>query len=337
MEETIMLKLAIHSPNFEDGTSFYRASGPFSALRKEAGIDIVFLSKWTAATVSLVDVVLIQRPYDDTAVQIAQIAKLAGRPVVVDYDDDVFAVGMSHPFAHVYNSYQVKSNVQTCLALADAVFVSTQKLKEVLAAKTKTPIYVIPNALDFSLPVVKARKVENPNPIVVFRGSASHEKDLLEVSVEIIDVFRANPQIQFHAIGYLPWFIAECLPQSQFQFTPWADPFIYLQKLAELRPKLVIHPLEKNPFNESKSNCSWLEATMAGSPFLTRNLPEFAQPGCLTYNTPDEFKEAFEKVIKDEYPAEELVEKSWQRVIEAYDLKKVNVQRLEVLYSLVGH
>lgn len=334
-----MIKIILHTPNFEDGTSFYRAGGPFGRLRKRCpGIDLAFMPKYTAATVALADIVVIQRPYDENAVQLAQLCKLAGTKVWVDYDDDIFQVTTSHPFAYVYNSYQTKSNVKSVLQLADVVTASTEALKEALSQFTKRKILVIPNAIDDEMPAVSsdANLVTPRNPVILFRGSASHEKDLLEVSVEVIDILRENPKFQFHAMGYLPWFIVECIPANQWQFTPWMDPYVYYAKLIELRPTVVIHPLEDTKFNRSKSNCSWLETTVAGSPFITRKLPEFEKPGCLTYTTPSEFKEALQKIVKGEYPTNDLVKLSWDAAMSQYRLREVNKLRAEVISELSG-
>ena len=119
-----MIKIAIHCPNFEDGTSFYRLQGPFARLRKHLDCELVFVPRWTAAITSLCDIVLLQRPYDDGALQVAQLAKITGKPLWVEYDDDVSQVGLSHEFSYVYNSHEVRANVSTILQLADLVTVT---------------------------------------------------------------------------------------------------------------------------------------------------------------------------------------------------------------------
>ena len=334
-----MIKIALHCPNFEDGTSYYRVQRPLSRLRKKMALDIAFFANWNASVMGLVDAVLIQRPYDDSGVNIAKLCKLAGVPLWVDYDDDVFQVGMSHQFFHVYNSPQVRANVQLCLDLADVISVSTEQLKKVMESKTKTKVVVIPNALDMDLPTVKGReelKAAGRNPVVLFRGSNSHEKDLIEVGADLIDVLRAHPEVQFHSMGYLPWMINECIPSAQWAFSPWSDPFIYFQQLCELRPMVVVHPLEDNLFNRGKSNCSWIETTVANAPFITRKLPEFEKPGILTYSTPEEFAVVLEKLLKGDYPLDALVDQSWGHIKENYTLEKANELREELILNLVS-
>jgi len=333
-----MIKIAIHSPNFSDGTSFYRVQGPLSELRKEGGIDVCFFSKWDAASISLADILFLQRPYSADAVQVAQLAKLVGVKIWMDTDDDTTAVGTSHPFAYLYNSFDTKANVRSCLALADKVTVSTEHLKTVMQDLCKTAdITVIPNAVNFNIPFVKSSGVYREgarNNTVLYRGSSSHEKDVLEVAVELIDALREFPTFRFDARGYLPWFVVDPLPQTQWSFTPWCEPHIYFQKLIESRALVVVHPLENVKFNLSKSNCSWLESTLAGCVFITRNLPEFQRPGAVLYDTPEQFKELLVQTLRGEHS--QKPKESLEYIREHCSLEKANLLRKELIYGLAS-
>ena len=86
--------------NREDGTSFYRANGPYSRIDDIQLIEFVS-TKW--CDLINIDVAVLQRPADPYFVQMIEEIKLFNIPVVVDYDDDAFSINDTNPAFEFYN------------------------------------------------------------------------------------------------------------------------------------------------------------------------------------------------------------------------------------------
>lgn len=323
-------------PNQDDATSYYRAIGPFGRLKRElSDLHIIpFVPEWKWSTLSLCDIAFLQRPFLPQHLTMAQIAKNCGVPVWADYDDDLFSVPQDNPVFQTYGSEVIRKAVAEVTALADVVTVSTETLAAKLKPLNKN-IHVIPNALDEHLPVFKREREPTPvQKLVFWRGTNTHQKDLMTVAPELIDTARAFPDVTFKFLGYNPWFITEQMGPKQAVVAPAIDIMEYLNFLKAVQPPLTIVPLHNSEFNRAKSNIAWLETTMAGSAVIAPNLPEFRQPGVITYDTSALFGAHLTAALKGDYDLTARNRISWEAIQENYTLRTVNPKRVEILRQL---
>ena len=331
------LKLLCVIPNSTDGTSLYRGAYPIAKLRKENdNIQPVFVSDYNWASCNMADVAFFQRPYTDSQVTIMEICKSCRIPVWVDYDDDLLSVPVDNPSVELYGEEHTKNNIVKLLSMADVVSVSTpflmHKVKQLEKFK-KSPIdvRVIPNALDFDFiqEVKQWRK-----KLILWRGSNTHMRDIGTVGNEILGLEREFPEWTWHFLGYNPWFVTEFMDAKHVVYAKGFDAMIYMKFLQEIQPAVMIIPLVTCEFNLAKSNCSWLEGSLAGAVCVAPEIPEFMRPGILTYRNKEHFKEQMGHLLRGEMDMDAMVAASRKDIFENFNLAKVNKLRKDLICEL---
>src|SRR6478736_9208315 len=141
-------KILIWSPNPTDGTSFYRAWGVYSRLSNVELVPFVGQREWQ--DLIGIDAVLVQRPYDQSAIEYMDIFKTNKIPIIVDYDDDMFNVPKDNPVYEHYNREEIRASVKEAYRLADIITVSTKALRDGIMENVPdaAPIVIVPNAVD---------------------------------------------------------------------------------------------------------------------------------------------------------------------------------------------
>ena len=119
-------------------------------------------------------------------------------------------------------------------------------------------------------------KTKDDNIIIgYFSGSISHNSDIEMIKEPLIKILTEFKKVKLLLFGYLdfPIFLKDF--QSQIilkNFTNW-------QKLPEFISKVDINlaPIEKNIFNEAKSENKWVEAALVKVPTIASNFGAFKQ------------------------------------------------------------
>lgn len=334
------INVLMNLPNASDATSFYRGLGPMAKLKHVMPeLSLCFLPEYNWATISMCDLLFMQRPYKPEHVEIIDIANNNGVPVWVDYDDDLFSVPVSNPAYKVYSNDHIKTSVAKCIAMADHVSVSTQFLKDKLSPENiplNKNISVIPNAFNDYL-LLKNRK-SNPlkrDPIVMWRGSRTHDKDIHIFLPEIIKICNKYQDWKFWFQGDKPWFLFESLKDNAV-FADSVDPIIYFRMINEARPQVFMVPLFDDEFNRSKSNISWLESIYAGGVAIGPNWDEWKKPGCFNYSSPKEFEFKLEMILNREIDVNQENKIAWEYVQDELFLSKVNEKRKQIILNLLN-
>lgn len=333
-------RLMVSCPNPKDATSFYRGIGPLSQLHKNFdGLELTFCSEHNWSTMALCDGIFMQRPYTNDQLGIIKMAKDNNKPVWVDYDDDLFNVPYSNPAYGVYSREDVKLTIAKCISHADVVTVSTPFLKRQLQqgeAPLNRNIYVIPNAFnDYLLLGRRTAPPKQRAPLIMWRGSPTHHKDLSDYGAQIINLANSNPKWTFHFQGDKPWFIYEKLNDNSI-FSPPIDPIQYFSAINQMKPQAMMVPLSDNVFNKSKSNIAWIEAVYAGAVAIAPDWEEWNRPGCITFNSPAEFETIVTELIEGRIAVNDLVHSGWEFIMENLRLSRVNELRAEVVGMMRG-
>ena len=238
----------------------------------------------------MADVVPIQRPADQASHGAAtlNLAKVNRKPVWIDFDDDLYAVPFSNPTHSVYSKPKTQNNVTTMIAKADLVTVSTPaiatKFQAILQglekAKQKDPewilgpgkVVVIPNAYDTELlSKLEPRKTVPPRKLICWRGSATHNADLMTHAEPFCRAFGKHLDWTINMVGAPFWGFVEAIDKipgikpTNNVITESLDPINYFDFLKSIAPMLMVVPLEDNAFNRAKSNIVWLEGLHAGA------------------------------------------------------------------------
>lgn len=334
------IKLLCIIPDPDDGTSFYRAMGPFGLLRKTIDIDFIVddrLCRKEWAILECCDAVFFQRPFTERHLEAVTVAKEAGKKVWLDYDDDLLTVPSDNPCFPMYGKMDVQENIVKMVQMADVVSVSTIGLADNWFNRgMKRDYVVINNALNFKgFPFWRPEPHVRSNRII-WRGSTSHMRDVLSVSNEIVDVITNSKDFEFEFIGDRLWYLTDRCPREKVVITGAAPVREYFKYIHAWSPKVMFAPLVNHVFNKAKSNIAWLEATFAGAVCVCPDMPEWQNKGALNYTNGPRFKELFQMALDlSDSDHKRLWQESMDVVSERYDLNKVNKERERIIGGLL--
>lgn len=338
-ECSMSLTLCAVIPNVNDATSFYRAIGPFGNLKMltDEKIGIAMPSPFSELMALGYRGAFFQRPNSKDHLQALEMCQDAGTPIWVDYDDFLFMVPSDNPAFKTFNKPERQKLVKKAVESANVLTVSTHKLAEYLKPLNNN-VLVIPNALNDRLLVHRPKKMPKRNPLICWRGSPTHHRDVLSVQEEIISVAR-DPEFSswtWNFFGDNLWFVTDFTPHEK---TIWHEPipmFMYHKVLIKVAPSVMIVPLSDNPFNRCKSNIAWLEAAYAGAITIAPDWPEWQKPGVLNYCDAKQFKEKLELVMRGGVDIEQMAGEAWEYIMDNLRLSKVNEMRKNTICALTG-
>lgn len=336
------MKIIVYSPIPYDGTSFYRAFGPFNNLQRRYneieiinGSDDGFEYSWR--TLGPVDIVFLQRPSTSIGLQIIKTAKRCNKPVWIDYDDDYINIPVSNPRHELYANTVRQSQTMECMKLADVITVSTQSIADSIAdnINTKARVIVVPNAFDPYLFDSSNAYNELPkNKFVLWRGGDTHVKDVELYKDAILECFDKHKQYTWIFYGHeFDWITQHAISRNEWnriRLYEFTDLMQYFKNCMQLRPEIMIVPLEDNAFNRAKSNISFIEGTLFGASVMATGLPEFekfTKDAIELFNTKDEFVSSFNKLVENPLDIDSAL-----RQIPSLDM--TNRQRMEIAISL---
>lgn len=327
-----MIKILLVTMNKLNAVDFYRTFGALAYLYKltdKVQIDRVDNITWDV--IIGYDILFMCRPIRTVERGIIKAAKEMNIKTWVDYDDLLHDLPEYNPAFNYYNDKDIRNNITDVINIADFVTVSTQKLKDYYGHLNKN-IMVVENAHnDYLYPL---KRIDNKNQIVNWRGSFTHRGDLYTIRDQLINIAGNNKDWVFSFIGTDLWYMTEYIENHIFY--EGCDINIYFEIIKKTKPSINIFPLVKNPFNEAKSNISWLEGVYSGSVMIAPDLPEFNKPGVITYNSPEKFSYYLEKALKSQSFRKENYNKSFDYITENLLLSNVNKKRLEVIECLMS-
>lgn len=362
-EGVTKFKLAMCCPCGDDGTSLVRGEGPFFAMAKEdrrleielAPVNADGEQAITWNWIGRNDALFLQRPFRPIDLHAAVLAKYMGRPVWLDWDDDLSSVPHSNSYRKLYDPEKMRQTIGKLATLADVVTVTTvalkRKIEEVAglaapvangggqgtARPTAEKVIVVPNACHW--PFSEAKRQRR----ITWRGGHSHDGDVLEFLPVIAELARL-PQYSLWKwcfLGEPPWQVREAIPAAQFE--TWADhQFNYMPAFGYLGPWVNIVPLKDTTFNHSKSNLAWIEGACAGAMTIAPNWEEWRRPGVAPYRDAEEFVSQLKSALGAFTPgtpgilsAHAVASREFIR--ENLMLEQVNQMRWDILRRFAGN
>jgi hypothetical protein len=322
----------MHIPNRHDATAYYRATGPLGNLRRRYRnrYKFIWADEISFGRASFYDVAFFQRPSTAQELEAIRILTRMNKPVIVDYDDLLFQVPTDNPAHGSYMNQATQTTIVEICKLATCIWVSTKELKRTLQLKGHSlndKVYVVPNAIDdhHLLHGGKEAPAEKRTHSVLWRGSPTHERDILEYTPEIGDVASKHPRWSFVFAGYNPWFLTERMKGKQAVLSGALPVGEFMDFIYGVSPQVGMVPLHDSRFNRCKSNIAWLEMTWAGAAVLAPDWEEWRVPGIVTYHDPKSYGEALDWLltIKEE-ERRELNRISWEHIQDHFLISVVN-------------
>lgn len=256
-----------------DTTAFWRSSGVFPYINSPEFelIDISEIKNFSWDVFTGVSIFIFQRPFSSEHASLIVLAKDMGVKIILDYDDNLFAVDSYNPTYGMYQNNQ--KSLFDCIRIADELWVSTKSI----ADEYKHPnTWVIPNSHNDYMFPVKDKKAFNPKgKTAIWRGGSSHRADIYENGDKLIETINNNKDWNFKFIGDRFEYIEQRTGDNH-HIVGGQTIFQYFKWLNFENPQILFFPLCNTKFNQGKSNISWIEVTYAGGVlFGNMKLPEF--------------------------------------------------------------
>jgi hypothetical protein len=248
-----------------------------SGLARVAQVDPV---RWADGTdTAHLDALLVQRDAFPLASLDAAVARATaeGTRIVADVDDDFFSREARARLARAEYDPMRLAAVDRLVRSADAVVVSTEVLRSVLAAEGVASV-VVPNAVQ---PGLWSTGTVAPDldgvRRVLYMGTATHGGDLALLR-SAFDGFVDDDgrPVRLEVVGVSAeddgWYDRLPLPEGS---THYPDFVAFLRRNAH-RWSAGVAPLTDDRFNDAKSDLKFLEYTMLGLPFVGSDRPSYA-------------------------------------------------------------
>ena len=239
------------------------------------------------------DVLLMHNTLHDNYIKaIAQYKKLNDAFIVFGQDDLMSALPPSNPFAKtIYKD--VKKRIRKCLSMVDRLVVTTEPLAQGLRGMVDD-IVVVPNYIDETVwGSLQSQRGVSAKPRVGWAGAQQHLGDLQLLEAVVRET---ASEVDWVFFGMCPDFLMPFVKEVH-------DPVLfesYPEKLATLNLDLAVAPLERNKFNESKSNLRLLEYGILGWPVIASDIEPYRNaPVCRVTNQARAWINAIRERIND--------------------------------------
>lgn len=211
--------------------------------------------------------------------QVVNYAHQLSKPVIYDLDDHLLGLPENHPDRQSNIYAPALLPMLEALVTADAVTVSTNKLKETFLEYNRN-IFVLPNFFDdafwpFQIPKSREQK---DYLTIGYMGGDSHKPDLEWIAPVLLKISNEYcERIHFHFYGVKP---PELLDQSDFVHWTPIKTYNYQEFAVDFQKMdvdIFIAPLIDNLFNRCKSHIKFLEYTSLGIPGVYSRLEPYSE------------------------------------------------------------
>jgi len=197
------------------------------------------------------------------------------RPLVVDFDDDVFASDGKEHTRYVYpKGSDAEYYVKTLIKEATAITVSTEPLLEVYGVYNPN-VFLCPNGVDLKdWENIKRKKHERLT--IGWPASTGHIVDHGLIEPVMKAIVAGNPDVVFAVLGHYTPEMLSFLPRKNWEIKPaipwWEghphDERTYPKILADLGSDIGLAPISDSRYNAARSLAKWFEYTMTGTPVV---------------------------------------------------------------------
>jgi glycosyltransferase involved in cell wall biosynthesis len=319
---------------------FYRLHAPMVHIGKHnKNFDITVSSSIGPDHIGKYDLAILQRQYRFEVLDPVTKMQKGGTKLIYEIDDDLFHIPKWNPAHDVLSRKAVQDGIKHFLARVDAMFVTTEELREVYKDHCEH-IYVLPNSIEFNF-IFPPKDKNTLKPVVCWQGSMTHEKDLA-IARKSFERLAADKDIFLKMwcgldhetkkpVFNIPG--AETLPLTPFEG--------FFQMFGQLGVHIGLAPLAAIHFNKSKSNLKFLEytaydaVTVASNFGPYKNTIEDGVTGILVSDNRDWYckvRELIEDVDRYNY----ILSNAKKLVKEKYDIKNNYVLWEEAIKKVLG-
>jgi len=331
------MKILFLTYDVTEAISYYRVAGVTEHLSKITNHDITLMqwsnigeTTWPMLINGNYDIIFFSRPFTKDVKEFLFYAKLCGKRIWIDHDDNLLSVNPENKYYTTYMKEEVKQTICDIVSIADVVSVTTDFLRDVYLKYNKN-IWVIPNA--FNDIILKRTKPRERSKTIFWRGSDSHIFNLWSYGKEIISTIDEFNDWKFTFMGYYPWFI----PKG-WGYIESTDIMLYFHTLKVIAPSVFHSPINNDNFNNCRSAISVIEAAYCGAASIVPSFWTYKGqspiPGTITYNDNKSYYEALKACCSGDVDFEKQSEITWEYVSDMWSLSNINKIRVELIKTL---
>jgi glycosyltransferase involved in cell wall biosynthesis len=254
-----------------DGGSFYRQTLPTTGLQWR-GHQVAASTQMSLPAVRGADAVIGARIASPGATEAWRKLRSAGVPLILDLDDDYFAIDDTNARAHeAWNKDGIRVRLQSNMNGSDLITVVSEGLAERMREWTTTPVRVVPNLLPAQY--LGAARVYRPSPVTVgWAGSSSTLHELPIIARALAKLTDLGRDIRVKLVGCT---IQEAnlmgVGGPHVTATGWVSTVPEYLK-ACMAFDIWVAPYRPTPFNQAKFATKALEAAFLGIPLLASDI-----------------------------------------------------------------
>lgn len=281
------------------------------------------------------DVIYVQRVHNWDSHGVLERLKAAGKKIVYDIDDDLFAIPEDNPASKGMGRSEQIAAVE-CMKLADVVTTTTSILQERLTPLLggRAPV-VVPNAIDLDDGWTPTPLTGSPEgdrfQRMFWQGSNTHDGDWAECFEAVDRIMAKRSNLRMVILGFLPTLVRESLDKPHWkgrvEYLGTMAPEAYFRLIKHIRADVGLAPLLDNHFNQGKSPIKWLENTAIGIPTVASDCSPFSEvieegSGFLCVGT-DEWEKAILTCLDDKRERQKVVNAARIRANRRFNIKSV--------------
>lgn len=259
-----------------------------------------------------------------------------------------FVVHGITPSFDKYRNMRNRLRLQYSLSVSDMNTSPTKHLSEYWAGFNNKPAGVVPNCIDFSLcpDVDLSTREKNGELRIGWQGGVSHGADFEDISGSLVKAMKKKNTYMYMVGSHYPWYFKEV--SDKVRRLPWIEFQAHLYRMASLDLDISVIPLNDDEFNQYKSEIKFSEFAALKVPCLVRRALPYAvknkqgvdifckdEENCLAYDTPEEFDEQLQRLIKDKDLRVKLARNAYEWVRETRDLDQWAPRVIEEIYKPV--
>jgi glycosyltransferase involved in cell wall biosynthesis len=241
--------------------------------------------------------VVVQLFYSEWGLAFIKFCHFFRVPVITEIDDDIYHVpGTNASYDTYMKNPKIKQIIEEQLYQSDAVFVSTNRLKEVYE-KYNRRVYVVPNGIDFDKWCYETDHSKKDRVTIGFSGGAGHAEDLQLIVPAIKQILDKYPQVDFKFIG------GSFIDELKLDRVEHIEKFVPIEEYPKFRSSfnfdIEIAPLVDSYFSRGKSNLRYLEAGATKTPLVASNVEAYRNTKATLCSTTAEWVDSISALVEN--------------------------------------
>jgi len=245
---------------------------------------------------------------------------------------------------NIRNNRNYIANLIDVLRAVDAITVTTEPLKDIYS-NFNSSVYVVPNAIDFSIWEDRFRRNRNPEDDevrILCSQAANHLPHMMFLIPVLEKIQQKYSNVKLVFVGNSWKHIKSNLDYSRVMYTDWIEFEGYPYFLKSVNADISIAPIDDSSFDDCRSAIKYYEAAMLGIPLVATNSGPYeremtSETGVLVRNTEKEWIDGLSTLIEDKELRRILAKNALRDVIQNHNLDYTADEWVDVIKNVSEH